>query len=85
MAKGYLKPNYIVEYVPTWSIEYIVLGKSSKITKEQKSLVDKWIANNRYKYVIPTEDDWGRLFRVYYNNPPFGEAGYCVMVECYFN
>ena len=85
MAKGYLKPNYIVQYVPTWAIEYIVLGKTSRISKAQQASIDQWIEDNGYKLILPTEDDWGRLFRVYYNNPPFGEAGYCVMVECYFN
>lgn len=60
------------EKIPSWSLNYLINGDATRLTKEEKDAIDKWYAEWQVQTVAPVTDEEGNTQPYFSRCPLFG-------------
>lgn len=58
--------------IPSWSLNYLINGDATGLTKEEKDAIDKWYAEWQVQTVSPVTDEEGNTQPYFSHCPLFG-------------
>lgn len=68
-----MEPMYkTTEKIPSWSLNYLINGDATGLTKEEKDAIDKWYAEWQVQTVAPVTDEEGNTQPYFSHCPLFG-------------